>query len=85
MLLDPETVDLLALVRALRDELGAPTLMLGYVNGKSLFRDRTVRQLSCSQLEAERIVDTLITRGFARFESSSGTQTEGIWFLQTER
>jgi hypothetical protein len=81
----PESIDLLALCQRLRRH--DPTLdrVEGYLEGKTLLRDRLVALLDCSELEAERLVDTLEARGFLRFRGSErkGT-TPGYWEL-TER
>ncbi|WP_224367382.1 hypothetical protein [Hyalangium versicolor] len=40
---------------------------VGYLRGKSLFRDMLVELKGFSELEAEELVDTLEARGFLRF------------------
>lgn len=59
---DPESVDLRELVRALLrvSELSA----VGAVVGRTHLRDEVARHLGCSMLEAERLVDTMVARGF---------------------
>jgi len=78
----PESIDLLALCQRLRRH--DPTLdrVEGYLEGKTLLRDRLVDLLDCSELEAERLTDTLEARGFLRFRGSKpeGT-TPGYWEL----
>lgn len=54
----------------------------GYIEGKTLLRDRLVALLSCSELEAERLTDTLEARGFLRFRASGRQGTNpGYWEL----
>ena len=43
---------------------------LGYVVGKTMFRDAVMNELGCSALQAEQVVDTMISRGFLRYEGS---------------
>jgi hypothetical protein len=61
---DPESVDLATLVVVLRRTCGAS--VLGAVVGRTRLRDEITRHLDCSLLMAERIVDTMIGRGFIR-------------------
>lgn len=59
---DPESVDLAALAAHLNQFVGAATA--GAVAGRTRLRDEVVRHLGCSQLEGERIVDTMVGRRF---------------------
>lgn len=69
--LEPEQVDLAELVVALSCALGAT--VLGAVIGRTRLRDEVVRQLGCSQVEGEDLVDTMIERGLiARREHTGG-------------
>ncbi len=54
---------------------------LGYVRGKTLMRQVLVRELDCSEAEAELLVDQLEARGFVRFDRppASDTMTQGTW------
>ena len=61
---DPESVDLAALVVVLQRTCGSS--VLGAVVGRTRLRDEITRHLECSLLMAERIVDTMIGRGFIR-------------------
>jgi hypothetical protein len=45
----------------------APGEPVGYLRGKSLFRDVLVSMKGFSELEAEELIDTLEIRGFLRF------------------
>lgn len=67
--LDPERVDLAALVAHLRHEL--PEAPRGAISGRTVMRDVVAKHLGCSALEAEKLVDTLVARGFARLERAA--------------
>jgi hypothetical protein len=61
--MNPEEIDLAALAERLaRQSPSSP--IGGYLVGKTWFRNAVLADLGCSQLEAERIVDTLVARGF---------------------
>jgi hypothetical protein len=62
-----EEVDLAELTSSLqqRFERAAPR---GYLDGRTALRDAVADELECSELEAEDIVDTLVARGFVRYE-----------------
>jgi hypothetical protein len=51
----------------------APT---GYLPGRTAFRDAVASSLSCSQLEAEQIVDTMMSRGFLRYEGAPSAEID---------
>jgi hypothetical protein len=59
---NPEDVDLAKMVTVLQQHCG-PSVS-GPVVGRTLLRDELVRQLGCSQLQGEFVVDTMIGRGF---------------------
>jgi hypothetical protein len=61
---DPESIDLAELVGYLRESCGH--CIEDEVVGRTLLRDQVVGKLNCSMLEAEQLVDTLISRGFVR-------------------
>jgi hypothetical protein len=68
MSLPVEEIDLAALAAALERAFtgkGAPT---GYVEGRTAIRDAVTEHLGCSELEAELLVDTMVSEGFLRFE-----------------
>ncbi len=43
----------------------------GAVVGRTRLRDGVASHLGCSSLEAEQLVDTLVSRGFVRLERTS--------------
>ena len=62
-----ENVDLAELVEALRARfVSAPPS--GYLGGRTALRDAVADELGCSDLEAEELVDTLVARGFVRYQ-----------------
>ena len=50
----------------------------GYLLGRTALRDAVAAQLACSQLEAELIVDTMISRGFLRYEGAPATEVDDM-------
>jgi hypothetical protein len=61
---DVDLAEVTALLRA-RFAGAAPA---GYLDGRTALRDAVALELDCSVLEAEEIVDTLVSRGFVRYE-----------------
>jgi hypothetical protein len=62
-----EDVDLATLTESLRERFtGARPL--GYLEGRTALRDAAALELECSELEAEDIIETLVARGFIRYE-----------------
>lgn len=58
----PDSVDLARLARHLNESFhSAP---VGAIVGRTQLRDEVARDLKCSLLEAEQIVDTMVARGF---------------------
>ncbi len=82
MPLDPTSVDLSELCRRLQSSLSSRIIPGDELVGKTTVRDRVVPLLDCSELEAERIVDTLVARGFMRFHEGPQEPLGGAWHLQ---
>ena len=62
----PEDIDLAELVAALqRTFAGRPPT--GYLLGRTAFRDALVSHLGCSLLQAEELVDTLVSQGYLTY------------------
>jgi hypothetical protein len=59
---NPESVDLAQVARFLRDAFGEE--VAGAVIGRTALRNEVIRCLECSALEAEQLVDTMVSRGF---------------------
>jgi hypothetical protein len=74
--LDPESVDLAKVVELLHRSLGAS--VAGAVVGRTLMRDVVVRHFDCSELEAERLVDTLVARKFVQRREDEGGRVEWL-------
>jgi len=70
---DPESVDLAALRSALEQKCGA--FVEGEVVGRTRLRDEVIQELRCSVLDAERIVDTMVGRGFLRRQTAGDGRT----------
>lgn len=60
--IDVEEIDLASLTRRLLTAVGSP--VEGYVVGRTVLRDAVAELLGCSLLEAENLVETLISRGW---------------------
>jgi hypothetical protein len=82
--MDVEQVDLARLTELLRRRFTrqAPE---GFVRGRTALRDVVLEELPCSALEAEELVDTMVSRGFLRFVSDpGGADDAGIWRIGAE-
>jgi hypothetical protein len=62
-----EEIDLAELTSSLQQRF-ASEAPRGYLDGRTVLRDAVTEELECSELEAEEIVDTLVARGFVRYE-----------------
>lgn len=82
--LDPESVDLAQLAKRLAD-LVPPDARTGSLDGRTIFRDATVKLLCCSQLEAEQLVDTLVARGFLALEVGDDPGLPPTWTVRSSR
>ncbi len=70
-----EDLDLAELTRSLRARLaGSPPV--GYLVGRTALRDAVTEELECSELVAEEIVDTLVARGFARYQGDPTAEAD---------
>ena len=76
-----EDVDLLDLAERIRRHIPVGEPPVGYLRGRSYFRDVVVHELGCSELEAEELVDTLEMNGYLRFEGdpSVRSRAESRW------
>ena len=63
MQLDVEEVDLEELAETVRRR--SEGALVGSISGRSTMRDIVAMHLGCSLLEAEQLVDTMISRGYA--------------------
>ncbi len=77
MQFDVEQVDLEQLADVVRQRSEGP--LIGAISGRSIARDIVATHLGCSLLEAEQLVDTMISRGFVRLErDEDGRQ---VWLI----
>jgi hypothetical protein len=76
-----EDVDLMELAERLRRHIPEGEPPVGYLRGRSYFRDVLVHELRCSELEAETLVDTLEMNGYLKFEGdpSVRSRAESRW------
>jgi len=66
MEVDVEDIDLEKLAEVVRRRCEGP--LFDTIVGRSIVRDIVASHLGCSLLVAEQLVDTMISRGFARLE-----------------
>jgi hypothetical protein len=67
-MVDMENIDLEQLAREIRHHVPPNDPPVGYLRGRSYFRDVVAQLLRCSDLEAEQLVDTLEVNGYLKFE-----------------
>ncbi len=78
-----EEVDLAQLAAALRRRFGRH-LFASYLRGKTVMRDALKEQLSCSDYEAEELIETLELQGYLRFphlEDDTHPITRHAWVI----
>jgi hypothetical protein len=73
----PESLDLEELRSKLAAHFG-DVRPAGYVRGKGDLRAAVVLLLSCSELEAEQLVDTLESRGIIRYEGDRREEVDQL-------
>jgi len=66
-MLDIDAIDLAELARMIRQHIPPGEPPVGYLRGRSYFRDVLVQALQCSDMEAEQLVDTLEMNGYLEF------------------
>jgi hypothetical protein len=76
-----EEFDLADLAERIRRHIPATEPPVGYLRGRSYFRDVIVHELGVSELEAEQLVDTLELNGYLRFQGdpSQRSRAESRW------
>jgi competence protein ComEC len=82
-----DDVDLADLAERIRRHIPANEPPVGYLRGRSYFRDVVVHELGCSELEAEELVDSLEMNGYLRFEGdpSVRSRAESRWDIDSHR
>ena len=66
--MDIDNIDLEELARRIRQLIPPTEPPVGYLRGRSYFRDLVAHELRCSEMEAEALVDTLEMNGYLHFE-----------------
>ncbi len=81
---DIEDVDLAALAAALRQAFEGSS-PVGYVRGRTGLRDAVVAHLGCSEAEAERLVETMISNGFLHYQGDPAEvdESDAIWTIES--
>jgi competence protein ComEC len=76
-----EDVDLMEVTERLKRHIPEGEPPVGYLRGRSYFRDVLVHELGCSELEAETLVDTLEMNGYLKFagDPSVRSRAESRW------
>ena len=69
-MLDVTQIDLEDLASRIRRHVSVGEPPVGYLRGRSYFRDVVARELRCSDLEAEQLVDTLEVNGYLKFKGN---------------
>lgn len=79
--MNADEIDLSDLAERVRKHIPATEPPVGYLRGRSYFRDVIAHELGCSDLEAEQLVDTLEMNGYLRFEGdpSERSRAESRW------
>ena len=81
-----EEIDLSELAERIRRHIPPTDPPVGYLRGRSYFRDVITHELRCSELEAEELVDTLEMQGYLRFEGdpSVRSRAESRWTVLSQ-
>jgi hypothetical protein len=66
-MVDMESIDLQELARMIQRHIPPGDPPVGYLRGRSYFRDVIAHALRCSDVEAEELVDTLEMNGYLQF------------------
>ena len=76
-----EDIDLGDLAERIRRHIPPTEPPVGYLRGRSYFRDVVTHELGCSELLAEELVDSLEMNGFLRFrgDPSERSEAESRW------
>lgn len=74
-------IDLAELAERIRRHIPPTEPPVGYLRGRSYFRDVITHALGCSELEAEELVDSLEMNGYLRFrgDPSERSEAESRW------
>ncbi len=70
-----EDIDLAELARVIRRHIPPGEPPVGYLRGRSYFRDVIADALHCLDVEAEELVDTLEMNGYLQFEGDPSNRS----------
>jgi hypothetical protein len=81
-----EDLDLAEITEKIRRHIPPTEPPVGYLRGRSYFRDVLVHELGISEFEAEALVDTLELNGYLKFEGdpSERSQAESRWHVGSD-
>ncbi len=76
-----DEIDLAEIAERLQRHVPESDPPVGYLRGRSYFRDVLVQELGISELEAEDLVDTLQMNGYLRFagDPAERSQADAKW------
>ena len=76
-----DDLDLEEVARVIQRHIPPGEPPVGYLRGRSYFRDVLTHELRCSEMEAEQLVDTLEMNGYLQFEGdpSERSEAESRW------
>jgi hypothetical protein len=77
-MVDLENIDLEELARVIHRHVPPNDPPVGYLRGRSYFRDVVAEHLRCSDLEAEQLVDTLEVNGYLKFEGDPSERSQAV-------
>ncbi len=83
--MDLSRVDLEEVARLIQRHIPPGEPPVGYLRGRSYFRDVLTHELRCSEMEAEELVDTLEMNGYLHFEGNPSERSvaDSRWEIVT--
>ena len=84
--MDITSVDLAEMARLIQRHIPPNEPPIGYLRGRSYFRDVITHELGCSEMEAEELVDTLEMNGHLHFEGNPSERSvaDSRWEILTD-
>jgi hypothetical protein len=82
-MINPESVDLARLTAAFARRVPEPARE-GFVVGRTNLRDCVISETSCSEVMAEQLVETMVTRGFIRYLEPQPGEVTGRWVVSQD-
>jgi hypothetical protein len=85
--MDISTLDLAEVAAMLKRHVPPNEPPVGYLRGRSYFRDVIASELRCSLFEAEQVVDTMEMNGFLHFEGNPSERSvaDSRWDIVTHQ